>query len=155
MDFEKLIGKTFQESEFYELLLLEMEENFKQHFSKFIHCYFDRIEDKKIRITEMIYFKDSKEMDKKSREVIEKREWFEIAENHGHLNLLLCRFDRTGFTSSIWKDSTRTEEWSHGWADEKHHKPMTSDEIRKGFQELAGFFQDQQKLQKLRSKKAV
>lgn len=155
MNFEQLIGRTFQENEFYELMLYEMEDNFAENFSKFIHFYFARAEDKKIRITEMVYFKDSKEMDKKSREIIEKREWFEIAENHGHLNLLLCRFDRTGFTSSISKDSTRTEDWSHGWSDEKPHKPMTPDEIRKGFLELAGFFQDQQELQKLRSKKAI
>lgn len=155
MDFKSLIGQKYQENEFYELLLFEVEENFELHFSKFIHFYFDRIENQKIKINEVIYFKDSYEMDKKSRQIVEKKEWFEIDQNHGHLNLLFCRFDRTGLTSSIRKDSTRTEEWCHGWADETPRKLMTPDEIRQGFQELAGFFQSQQELQKLRSKKAI
>jgi len=119
MIFEDLVGKTFQENEFYELLLFDIEENFEQYFSKFIHFYFDRIEDKKIRINEVVYFIDSKELNQKGRKIVEKREWFEIAENHNHFNLLLCRFDRTGFVSSIFKDSTRTEEWKLGWADER------------------------------------
>lgn len=70
--------------------------------------------------------------------------------------MLLCRFDRTGFVSSIWKDHTRTEEWCLGWADEgPDHGPMTPDEIRQAVLELSGFFIDQQELQKLKSKKAV
>jgi hypothetical protein len=155
MDFENQVGKIFFENEFYESILFELEKNFEQHFSKFIHFYFERIEKMKIRITGIAHFIDSKEMNKKGREIIEEREWFEIAENHDHLNLILCRFDRTGFASSIWKDSTRTEDWKRGWADEKPYKPMTPDEIRHGFQELAGFFQNQQALQNLRNKKAV
>lgn len=156
MNFEDLVGKIFQENEFYELLLFEVEENFERYFSKFIHFYFDRTEDMRIRITEVVYFKDSDEIYKRSRSIIEKKEWFEIAQNHNHLNLLLCRFDRTGWDSAIWKDSTRTQEWRHGWADERPERgPMTPDEIRQGIRELCGFFEDQQELQKLRSKKAV
>ena len=155
MEFENQIGKTFFEKEFYELIQFELEKNFEQHFSQFIHFYFERIENAKIRITEIAHFFDSKEMNKKGREIIEKREWFEIAENHDHLNLILCRFDRTGLASSIWKNSTRTEDWKRGWADEKPYEPMTPDEIRLGFRELAGFFQNQQALHNLRNKKAV
>lgn len=156
MNFENLIGQTFFEDEFYELLLFDIEENFEQYFSKHIHFYFSRTSDMKIRITELAYFKKSKEMDKKSRAIIEKSEWFEIAQNHNHFNLLLCRFDRTGFVSSIWKESTRTQEWQHGWADERPDLgPMTPEEIRQAVQELSGFFEDQQELQKLKSKKAV
>lgn len=156
MNFDTLIGQTFQENEFYELLLFELEENFEENFSKFIHFYFDRTEVQKIKITEVVHFSDTNEIHKKSRSIIEKKEWFEIAKNHCHLNLLLCRFDRTGFVSSIWKDSTRTQEWCHGWADEGPDLgPMTTEEVRLGFQELVGIFQDQSELQKLRSKKAV
>lgn len=156
MDLNNLIGQTFKESELYELLLFDIEENFEQYLSKYIHFYFARTENNKIKITGAAYFKDPYEMDKKSRSIIEKSEWFEVAQNHDHFNLLLCRFDRTGFVSSIWKDSTRTEEWCHGWADEKPDLgPMTPDEIRQAFSELSGVFTDQQKLDKLKSKKAV
>ena len=155
MNFQDLVGKTFQESELYELLLFELEENFENNFSKFIHIYFDRVESNKIRVTELVHFQDTMTMDKKSREIIEKKEWFEIDENQCHLNLLLCRFDRTGFTSSIWKDETRTEQWQHGWADERPRKPMTAEKIRLACLELMGVFQDHQEKQKLRSKKAV
>ncbi|MDZ4660561.1 MAG: hypothetical protein SGJ18_02960 [Pseudomonadota bacterium] len=156
MKFENLIGQVFFENEFYELLLFDIEENFEQYFSKFIHFYFDRVEGKKIIITELAYFKDSKEMNKESRKIIEKKEWFEVCQNHNHFNLLLCRFDRTGFVSSVEKDSTLTQEWRRGWADEEPDLgPMTPDEIRQAVRELSGFFCDQQELQKLRSKKAV
>ena len=155
MNFKNLIGQKFFENEFYELLLFEIEEKREQYFSKFIHFYFDRTEDKKIQITELAYFKDRTEMNQKSRSMIEKKEWFEIYENHGHIDLLLCRFDRSGTRSVVYEDKTRTQIASFSWADETPHTPMTPDEIREAFQELAGVFQNQLDLQKLRSKKAV
>ena len=135
MNFEKLVNQTFSETEFYELLLFEIEENFEQYFSKFFHFYFDRSDDEKIKITEVLCFKNDTEMDKKARSIIEKKEWFEIYDNHGHIDLLLCRFDRTGMRSVVRKNNTRTEDWSVAWADEKPHKPMTRDEIREAFQD--------------------
>lgn len=156
MEFKNLVGKTFQEKELYELLLFDIEENFEQYTSKYFHIYFDRTENYKIKISHVVYFRDSTEMNKKSRTIIEKKEWFEVGQNQNHFNLLLCRFDRTGFISSIWKDQTRTEDWCHGWADEDPYLgPMTSDEIRQAFMELSGFFIDQQEIEKLKSKKAV
>lgn len=156
MNLKNLVGKTFQENELYELLLFDIEENFEHYFAKFIHFYFDRIENKKIKITQVVYFKDSKEVNIKGRALIKKKEWLEISQNQNHFNLLLCRFDRTGFVSSIWKDHTRTQEWCHGWADERPDLgPMTADEIRQAVYELSGFFSDQQELQKLKSKKAA
>ena len=155
MDFKNFIGQKFYENEFYEILLFEIEQKREQYFSKFIHFYFDRTDDKRIHITELAYFKDATEMDQKSRSMIEKKEWFEVYDNHGHIDLLLCRFDRTGMRSVVYEDKTRTEDWGVGWADETPHTPMTRDEIREAFKELAGVFQNQQDLQKLRSKKAV
>lgn len=157
LKFETLVGQVFFEDELYELLLEEIEDNFDNFYSKFIHIYFDRVEIKKIRVTQIAFFKDSKEINQVERKLIEKREWFHIGENDNHFNLLLCRFDRTGFLSSIWKDKTRTEEWAQGWADELPElgRPMTPEEIRQGFRELMGIFEDQQEKQELRNKKAV
>ena len=156
MIFKNKIGMTFQENEFYELLQFELEENFEQYFSQFIHFYFKRTTDKKIKITEMVHFDSSIEMDQKSRSLIEKKEWFEISQKHNHYNLLLCRFDRTGVISLIWKESTHRQEWKHGWADERPYLgPMTREEIRQAVIELSGCFDNQMELQKLRSKKAA
>ena len=157
MDFERLIGQTFFENEFYELLLFEIEQNFEQHSNKFLHFYFERTPVKKIRITEVFSFNNSEEMDKTARSIIEQKEWFEIDQNQIHINLYLVRFDRTGFVSSIQKNSTHTQEWKMGWADEKPWlgRPLTPEEMRKGFQELAGIFEDQIVKQKLELKKAI
>ena len=155
MNFDDLIGKTYSEQELYELLLFELEENLEKHFSEHIHLYFDRIENQKICLKEVVHFKDREELYKTNRAIIEKREYFEITHIQNHIDLMLCRFDRTGYVSIVGKDFTHTQDWCRGWADEIPHKPMTPEEIRQAFRELAGFFEDQQELQKLRSKKAV
>lgn len=156
MNLSSLIGKTFQENQLYELLLFDIEENFAQYSSKHIHFYFDRIKNDKIKVTQIVYFRSSVEIDLKDRTIIGKQEWFEVTQNDDHFNLLLCRFDRTGFASSIWKESTHTQDWCLGWADEGPDLgPMTPKEIRQAALELGGFFEDQQELQKLKSKKAV
>ena len=157
MDFERLIGLTFFENEFYELLLFEIEENFEQHSNKYLHFYFERTPDKKISITELVFFKNSAKANQKNRANIEKKEWFQIVLNHGHIDLMLVRFDRSGFVSFVDKNSTRTQDWRLGWADERPSlgRPLTPDEMRRGFQELAGIFEDQITKQKLGPKKAV
>ena len=156
MNLESLIGKTFLENEFFELLQFDIEENFGEYFGKYVHFYFERQSDLKIRVSELVYFKNSHEMNQCSRKIIEKKEWFEITHDHNHFILLLCRLDRNGSISMIERDSTLTHEWKHGWADEEPDLgPMTREEIRQGFLELGGFFEDQQELQKLRSKKSV
>lgn len=156
MDLNNLIGQIFQENELYEFLLFDIEENFEQYLSKYIHFYFARIENRKIEVTQIAYFKNSIEIDKRDRAIVEKQEWFEIAQNHNHFDLLLCRFDRTGFVSSIWQDHTHTQECHLGWADEGPDLgPMTPREIRQAILELGGFFEDQLELQKLKSKKSA
>lgn len=157
MDFQSLVGKIFHEKELYEILLFEIETNFEQYFSKAVHFYFDRMADQKIRVTEVFYFSDADKMDKISRTIIEKKEWFEFYEHHGHVDLRLVRFDRMGWLSIVWsKDETLTHESGLAWADEYPDEgPMSPEEKREAFQELAGHFEDSMELQKLRSKKAV
>jgi hypothetical protein len=156
MNFESLIGKTFAEQEFYELLLFDIEENFDQYQSKFMNVYFESQPEQMIKIIEVKYFNDSHEMNQIERKNIEKRSWFHIGENDDHFNLVLIRLDRTGKLSSIWKEHTRTEDWCFGWADEDSHtSPMTPEEIRLGVLELCGFFEVQQDLQKSKSKIAI
>lgn len=156
MNLSSLIGKKFQENELYELLLFDIEKNFEQYLLKNLHIYFNRTGYTRIEVTEVLYFSDDIETDAKSRSIIEKKEWFEITQNHNHIDLLLCRLNRTGLTSSIWKDSTHTQEWKHGWADERPDLgPMKPEEIRQAFLELSGVFIDQKKRQTLKSKKAV
>ncbi len=157
MNFKKLIGQTFFEKEFYELLLFDIEEYFDKKYSeKYLNIYFDNLPDQRIRINEVVYFKDSDEMNQVDRKCIEKRQWFQISERFGTFILLLIRLDRTGTLSRVYSDRTCTEDWCHGWADEEpEHEPLTRDEIRQAFQEMCGYFENQQEVQKLKSKKAV
>lgn len=155
MDLAEFIGQTFFENEFYELLLFQIEENREKFFSKFMHFHFIR-SCGKIVITELVHFKDDVDMFKKARTNIEKQEWFEIYDNHGHIDLMLCRFDRSGKRTVFYiNGDTRTHNCSLGWADETPHRPMTRDEIREAFQELAGVFNTQQEQQSLSPKKAI
>jgi hypothetical protein len=156
MDFSQLLGKTFSEKEFYELLLFELEASYRTHEPKFIHFYFDRLSGEKIKITDVVYFGSSEEKNRKDRTIIETKEWFEVEQLPQDFNLRLCRIDRTGWISFIWRGDTITHDSKLGWADERPARaPMTPEEIRLGFQELASFFQDQQEFQPLKSKKAV
>ena len=44
-----------------------------------------------------------------SAQTNEKKEWFEIYEHHGHVDLIFVRFDRSGKVSIIKKNETRTQ----------------------------------------------
>jgi hypothetical protein len=150
------IGKTYQETEFYELLLFEIEDNFNFFYCKNIHFHFERTADVKIKITDVVYFNSCSEMNRFARSVIEKKEWVEISENVNHIDLVLVRFDRTGTLSVIYPNKTHTEDWCTGWADEGPSRgPLTEEELRAGFRELCGFFEGQIEQQNLKSKKAV
>jgi hypothetical protein len=156
MDLSKYLGKTYQEMEFFALLQFDVEENFDYFSDKNFHFYFERVQDGKLKITELLSFSDSFEMDRKNRSIIEKQEWFQIGKNMNHSDLFFVRFDRTGMLSIIWRDKTHTQELYLSWADEgPPMEPMTEEEIRAGIRELCGYFEDQQELQKSKSKKAV
>ena len=156
MDFNALKGKTYFEAELYELLLFEIEENFNDFFGQFVHLYFERTNDGKIMINDVLSFSDGAKADEKSRSIIEKKEWLEILENEDHIDLFLVRLDRTGSISVAWKDRTLTHPWKYGWLDEGPPRPpLTPEEIRLAFNELLGVFEDQQELQKSKSKIAV
>jgi hypothetical protein len=153
MDTNNLYGKIFSENELYELLLFDIEDNLISYSSLNVHIYFDRVENQKIKVTEVIYFSNINESHKQARAMTGKREWFEIAENEEHSNLYLTRLDKTGRSSSIFEEFTHTDESTRGWPDEfADHKPMTEDELRQAFRELAGMFEEPQNS---RSKKAV
>ena len=156
MDFQALVGKTFSESEFYETLLFEVEENFELYLSKHLHFYFDRLSAEKIRINEVVCFPDRSTITKQKKKIIEDKEWFEINEDHGHINLSLCRFDRSGKGSTIERNHTHTQEKWFSWADEYPSQgPLSPEEIRQGFRELAGMFESKEHEPQLRPKKAV
>jgi hypothetical protein len=156
MDLNSYVGQKYQESEFYELLLFEVEENFDFFHDKYLNFYFDRTADGKIVITELVFFLDSEEMNQVGRKIIEKREWFQVGANPNRNDLLLVRLDRTGTLSIVKRTGTHSEQWCHGWADEEPlGPPLTPDEIREACRELCGFYEDQQENQNLKSKKTA
>jgi hypothetical protein len=154
--FNKYINQTFAEHEFYELLLFELEENFNQLGQLNLHFYFNRVENNKIQITEIVEFADGAARNQTARSIIEKKEWLELCRLTSTYNLLLCRFDRTGWLSIISENKTHTQFWKHGWLDELGpREPMTPDQMRQAFRELAGMLEDHQEFEQSRSKKAV
>jgi hypothetical protein len=157
MNFEGFVGQEFSEKEFYELLVFEVETHFGLNFKKGFHFYFDRITSNRIKITELVLFDDIMAMDRKDREMIEKKEWFEVEASHESYHLIFCRLDRSGFVSSIYCDGTRTQESCLSWANEGGlpSPPMTPDEMTLAFMELAGVLEADVELQNSKSKKAV
>jgi hypothetical protein len=153
MDTNNLCGKIFSENELYELLLFELESNFSHFYGQNIHIYFDRQENQKIKITEVLYFNSDEDCDNYARKAIEKKEWYEITNVGKHLNLILTRLDRSGQFSAIFQDYSRTQIDVRYWRDElPEHKPMTEEEIRQAFRELSGMLDD---TESSRPKKAV
>ncbi|MBC7740714.1 MAG: hypothetical protein H7061_00855 [Bdellovibrionaceae bacterium] len=150
------VGQTYLEEEFYQKLLFAMEENIGECFKIFTNYFFENTVDNKIRIIEIVDYKTFREMQNECRKNIEKKQWFELYENGGRLNLLLCRLDRTGKYSVVSEDNTRTQNSFQSWADEyPPQKPMTQDEIREAVMELSGFFKAHIEQPKLSSKKAM
>ncbi|MBC7740716.1 MAG: hypothetical protein H7061_00865 [Bdellovibrionaceae bacterium] len=150
------VGQTYLEEEFYQKLLFAMEENIGHCFKIFTHYYFENTDDNKIKIAEIVNHNSFREMKNDSRKHIEKKQWFELYENGGRLNLVLCRLDRTGKLSVVTEDNTRTQNSFQSWADEyPPRKPMTPEEIREAVMELSGYFEAQIEQPKLGSKKAM
>ena len=149
MNFNQIVGQTFQEQAFYESLLFEIEANLEKYAFQYIQFYFDRLNGGLICITEVEWHQDTYIMREKSKKNIEKREWFQIYGHPGHMYQFLCRLDRTGLVSVIKKNHTHTQPWKMGFFE------FTSIEIKQGFQELAGLLQEQSQLQRLRPKKAI
>jgi hypothetical protein len=156
MNLNAFVGQKYHETEFYDLLLFEVEDNFDFFHDKYLNFYFDRTADGKIVITELKFFEDSEEMNQVGRKIIEKREWFQVGANPNRNDLLLVRLDRTGTLSIVKRTGTHTEEWCHGWIDEEPPRaPLTPEEKRQAFLELCGFLEDKQAIQQLNSKKAI
>ena len=157
MNFDELIGQTFSENELFELVLFEVESHYDQHFSDSMNIFFERIENQKIKVTQITHFENLDALDKHERQNIEKKEWISIDTSHGNIRLMLCRFDRTGQLAVVSKTGTRRQESHLSWFDEYdfYGKPITEEEMRLGFQELCGVFQNHESKQKLKPKKAV
>ena len=157
MDFQSLIGKNFSEIELYELLLFDIEANFEKYLSTFIHIYFERISAEKIKINEIVYFENDNDYYQTKRKIVNKKEWIEIDQDQDHINLMLCRFDRSGKLSSVRKEYTISQDMCRlAWLDE--YPPvlsMTRGEVQEALKELCGAFQTHEELQNLESKKSA
>jgi hypothetical protein len=157
MDLNKYVGQSFDETEFFYILQFEIEEHFEQFQNKFLHFYFERLADSKIKICELVISADDDEYHDLNKQNLDKKEWYEIYENGCQIDFMLVRKDRTGKRSVNFKDSNQINENFGGYcyADEyADEPPMTEDEIRLAFQELAGMMPDPAQL-KSNSKKSV
>lgn len=156
MSFDKWIGQTFLEAELYESVLFQMEENFEQYLGQRLHLYFKRGNCGKVQVSGLAEFESDSAIYRENRRLIGKQEWIEIDARWDHINVLLCRLDRTGTLSSVHRDFTRSQDWMRSWVDElPSQEPMTPLEIQDAFRELAVYTERFHATTKLRSKKTI
>ena len=156
MTFENLIGQIFYESELFELLQLEIEENFDQYLTINLHIFFERSSSQTIEVSEIIWHENSEQLHAMNKKAVEKREFFYIYFNHGHIDLGLCRFDRSNPIAVIRKNDTFKQDWGYlCYADEFPDEEITSEEIRRAFAELSGCLEKYQETPTSKNKKAA
>ncbi|MBC7421676.1 MAG: hypothetical protein H7328_13185 [Bdellovibrio sp.] len=155
MDFKCLIEQIHDEHELYEQLLAEVEDYFEKYLTTFVHFYFERLPQNKIKITDVCYFGNSESMFKVIKNILGKKEWYQIYHNHGHVDLWKCKLDTKAKVSVIYKERTHTENTGIRFLDTENHIPMTRDEIREAFQELCGVLQVDAEKKNLITKKAI
>ena len=155
MDFTQLIGQTFIENNLYEILQFEIETNFESYFGKYVHIYFDSLGGNQIKVTGVVHFQNEDEFYVADKAMRGKRDLFCIYENHGHIDMLLHHVDLSGRISVIRKDHTFVQEGGFEYLEDSDYKPMTPDEMRLAFQELAELLGMQVKGQSSKAKKAV
>jgi hypothetical protein len=156
MDFQSLVGQTFHENQIYGLLQFEVEENFDSYIGKFLMMYYEPLPEGNLKIAEFVISEGREDYFKAKRKYHGKRAWLEIYDNHGHIDLHLCRQDTSGKMSIVRKTHTYAQEVNGRWfADEDvdpNAPPMTPDQIRQGFRELMGIFDTHEQMNKSRTK---
>lgn len=141
MNFNELINKTFTEDEIFELLVFEVEEDFENYLGKHCHLNFEPLAENRIRITELLTFRDADEAQIVNRANLDKNNWLEITDNFGHVDVVLTHADRSHRFAVIYKDKETYHQSgrSYCFTDELDDlTPLTEEEMREGFAELAG-----------------
>lgn len=141
MDINELVNKTFTEDEIFELLVFEVEENFEKYLGKHCHLNFEPLGEEQIRITELLTFNDADEAHIVNRTNLDKNNWLEITDNFGHVDVVLTHADRSHRFAIIYKDKETYYQSgrSYCFLDEYDDlTPLTEEEMRQGFAELAG-----------------
>jgi hypothetical protein len=159
MDFQSLVGRTFHENQIYELLQFDAESNFDFYVGKYFTIYYEPLPEGCLKITELIESCCHDEYFAMKRRDLGKRSWLEIYENHGHIDLHLCRQDTSGKLSVVHKTHTHFQEVrGRCFADEgvdSNAPPMTPEQIRQAFRELMGICDDHEQMNKSKTKIAV
>ncbi len=156
MDFSNLVGQTYHENQIYELLQFDIETNFDFYMGKYFLMYFEPLSEGRLKITELLTPENEDDHYKIKRRDLGKRAWLEAYENHGHIDLQLCRQDTSGKLSIIWKTRTHSQEVrGRCFADDgidPNRPRLTPDEIRQAFRELMGIFDDHEQMSISRTK---
>ncbi len=155
MDFNTLTGQIYNEFSLYEEILAEVEDHLEKYFITFVHFYFERLTNNRIKITKVCYFKNSEAMFKVSKAILGNKEFYQVYHNHGHVDIWKCQMDRKSKISIVYKDKTHTEETGIDFANLKDHVPMTKKEIREAFQEFSEILSEENNAQHSTAKKAI
>lgn len=149
MDLSKLIGQIFHDDHIYEILHFDIESNFKVYAGKFIHLYFTHLDNGYIRIDALAQFQDQDLLYAAKKKILGQMAWLEIYEHGHHIDLTIVRKDRSGKISIIGPRINLTQKFREESYDlPVRSEPMTAEEIRRGFAELAGFIENHEELSK-------
>lgn len=156
MDFSSLIGQTFHENQIYELLQFEIETNFDFYVGKYFLMYYEPLSEGHLKIAELLTFDNEDDYFVVKKRDLGKRAWLEAYEHHGHVDLHLTRQDTSGKLSVIRKTHTHFQEVrGRCFLDDEtdpNRPKMTPEQIRQGFRELMGIFDDHEQINKSKTK---
>ena len=139
MNLKKLVGEIFQENLLYEILQFDIEQNLDKYLSKFIHIYFDHLDAGQIRVTEIAFMADENTLYATNRRIIGQKAWIEIYDHSNHIDLMICRQDRSGKFSVTGPRINQTQSFRRKSYDlPTRPRSLTPEERLQAFAELCG-----------------
>ena len=142
MDLRLLVGKIFDENEIFQLLRFDIEENFKFYLKKYIHIYFNHLDNRKIKINEVVFLYDDASLFAVNRQIIGTKAWIEIYNNSNHIDLTICRKDRSAKYSAFGPNlNYQVDIQKNSYRNPEMVAKLSPEEIREAFAELSGLFE--------------
>lgn len=154
MEFKDLVGRTIDETALFNEVQFEIECDREKYLGQSYTVFFERIKGQTVRVTEVVHYLDPEQLHVVNKASFGKREWLNIEGFVTRVSIQLCRLNQSGRLANVRENITNVQETGFGYVEE-NRKPITPEEHREGFIELAKIMGYQIDLEKLRTKKAV
>ena len=148
MEIKDLVNKIFTEDEIFELLVFEVEENFEKYLGRHFHLDLQLQNNSFVIVTRLTLFNNNDETCIRNRAIVDKAYWIEVTDNGGHVDISLTRPSRSHRFAIVHaqKDTFFQDGSYRSFGNEfEDDTPLTEDEMREGFAELAGCLEEYKK----------